>query len=110
MYWAAGRKNRWWNLGGRVAVLRVFCDPDDFVGSRILLVQISKMFSDGFFVFEEFLGEGLVDHGNVPGSGGVLFRNPPTFHNFGADALEVAVNHPHPPCLILINPGPTAPL
>ena len=74
-----------------LVVLRIFGDPDDFEVSRVLLVQISEVFSDRVFVFEELLGKRLVDHGDVSRSGRVLFGNRAALHDLGADALKVAV-------------------
>jgi hypothetical protein len=68
------------------------------------LLQISEVFSDWVFILKELLHKRLVDYGDVPGCGRVLFGNPATLHNLGADALKISVTNSQPRCLILIAP------
>src|ERR1700677_288378 len=63
------------NLSRRTAILRILGDANDFKVSRIFLTEISEMFSDRVFIFEELLRECLVDDGDVARGGSILLGN-----------------------------------
>ena len=96
-----GQEEHGRNFAGRVPVMRILGDADDFKASSIFLIQIAKVFSDRVFIFEELLGKCLIDDGYFPGSGSVLLGDGAAFHYFGSNALKVAVGDPEPGGLIL---------
>src|SRR6202035_4689755 len=73
----------------RVLVLCILDNADDFIVATVACVRHSEALADGILVGKEPLREGLIDDGNVWGSGCVPLVNDASVQQTRAHGLEI---------------------
>ena len=93
------------NFTGRLAVLRILGNADNFEFSGMFHVDIAEMIANRIAILEKFLGERLVHHRDVLRDGRILIADRAPLNYFGADRFKVAVAHAQPGRVVLIGIG-----